>query len=231
MRGAARSIVEAGADRVMVLNPHLICSPNAYTCVDMPLAIKGSFREFGRPDLAVEFAPEPKFYRHLAKSAPESHFAIDVLEMEALDHGALVPLWFLQEAGFNGSVCVMGYPWRVSLESHLKFGRFLGSVCGGCEGRTALIASGDMSHRLRLGAPSGYHPNAHIFDRCFVEYVEAGELAKASHIPNDLRDLAAEDASESMAIAAGAVGDVSAGAMVLSYEAPFGVGYLVAILS
>jgi len=44
-------------------------------------------------------------------------------------------------------------------------------------------------------------------------------------------DLAAEDSSESMAIAAGALGGRSPNAKVLSYEAPFGVGYLVARLA
>jgi len=231
MRDAARGVAEAGPDRVIVLDPHLICSPNAYTCVEMPSGIRGGFGAFGRPDLTVGFPSDPDFCRHLAKSAADSHFAINILEMDDLDHGASVPLWFLQGAGFGGPVCVIGYPWRASLKSHTDFGRFLKLACGGHGGKTAMIASGDMSHRLQLGAPSGYHPNAHEFDRCFVECVGAGELAKTSLLPEELREIAAEDSSESMAIAAGAVGDVSPGAKVLSYEAPFGVGYLVAILS
>jgi hypothetical protein len=61
--------------------------------------------------------------------------------------------------------------------------------------------------------------------------VEAGELLEASQIPLDLCDLAAEDSSESMAIAAGAIGENAANVKLLSYEAPFGVGYLVAVLA
>jgi aromatic ring-opening dioxygenase LigB subunit len=231
MQAAAKSVVDAGADRVLLLDPHLLLFPNAYTCVDMPSGIKGSFKQFGRPDLTVEFPRDPKFNKHLIEGATEKLFVVDAPEVEELDHGALVPLWFLQAAGFKGSVSVVGFPWRASQESHIEFGRLLGQVCGAYEGKTALLASGDMSHRLQLGAPSGFHPNAHVFDKCFAECVGAGELAKAAQLPEDLRDLAAEDASESMAIAAGAVGDVSPGAKVLSYEAPFGVGYMVAILA
>jgi aromatic ring-opening dioxygenase LigB subunit len=88
-----------------------------------------------------------------------------------------------------------------------------------------------MSHRLQLGAPSGYHPRAHVFDDTFRAYVEAGELLETSQIHMDLRDLAAEDSSESMAIAAGTIGDNVANVKLLSYEAPFGVGYLVAVLA
>jgi len=231
MQDAAKSIVDAGTDRVVLLDPHLLHSPSAYTCVEMPTNMGGSFKQFGRGDLTVGFPQEPEFCRHLVKGAAENHFALDALKLDELDHGALVPLWFLQAAGFKGPVCVIGFPWRSSQESHMEFGRFLGQACGGYAGKTAMIASGDMSHRLQLGAPSGFHPDAHKFDKYFVECVEAGELAKASTVPEDLREIAAEDSSESMAIATGAVGEVAPSAKVLSYEAPFGVGYMEAILA
>ena len=231
MRGAAKALVDSAPSRVIVFNPHTICSPNAYTCVDMPSSIRGDFKAFGRPDLTIGFPAEPAFYKYLAQCAVDNHIAIEVLEMGELDHGAMVPLWFLQEAGYGGPVCVLGFPWRASQETHTDFGRFLRQACGRYEGRTAIIASGDMSHRLQQGAPSGYHPRAHEFDEAFRLHVEAGELAEASHLAVALRDLAAEDASESMAISAGALGEKVAGVELLSYEAPFGVGYLVAVLA
>ncbi|MDR1841430.1 MAG: hypothetical protein LBQ86_05845 [Holophagales bacterium] len=231
MQSAAEELVATKPDRVIVFNPHTTCYPNAYTCIDMSSNIHGSFKAFGRPDLKAEFSSEPDFYNYLAQCAADNHFAVEIQEMKELDHGAMVPMWFLQDAGFKGSVCILGFPWKSSQEAHTKFGRFLKWACGNHEGRTAIIASGDMSHRLQHGAPSGYHPRAHEFDSAFTELVKAGELASASLLPVDLRDLAAEDASESMAIAAGAIGDVVANARVLSYEAPFGVGYLVAVLA
>jgi aromatic ring-opening dioxygenase LigB subunit len=230
MATAAEELVASKPDRLLVFNPHTVCSPNAYVCVDMASKIHGTFKAFGMPSLKIEFPSEPPFYNYLAQSAVENHIAIEITEMEELDHGAAVPLWFLQDAGFKGHICILGYPWRASQETHKEFGRFLKQACGRYGGRTAIIASGDMSHRLQHGAPSGFHPKAHLFDASFKEHVIAGELAQASQLPVDLRDLAAEDASESMAIAAGALGDSVAGTRLLSYEAPFGVGYLVAIL-
>jgi aromatic ring-opening dioxygenase LigB subunit len=231
MQDAANSVAESNPDRVVVLDPHLICSADAYICVETRHAIRGSFKAFGRSDLTVDFPSDLNFHSHLVESAADRRFPVKVMEQQDLDHGAMVPLWFLLEAGYKGPVCVVGYPWRASPESHSDFGRFLRSACGGYKGKTAVMASGDLSHRLQQGAPSGYHPSAHLFDKYFVECVEAGELAKASQVPEDLSDLAAEDSSESMAIAAGAVGETSASAKVLSYEAPFGVGYMVALLA
>jgi aromatic ring-opening dioxygenase LigB subunit len=231
MLEAAGSIVETNPDRVMVLDPHLIYSPTAYICVEMRKGATCNFKAFGRPDLTVGLPTEPDFHRYLVESTADRQFPVNVMELDDLDHGATVPLWFMQAAGYRGPVCVVGYPWRASLESHADFGRFLREACARHKGKTALIASGDLSHRLQQGAPSGFHPNAHLFDKCFVGHVEEGDLAKASQLPEDLSDLAAEDSSESMAIAAGALGDVSPDARVLSYEAPFGVGYMVAILA
>jgi aromatic ring-opening dioxygenase LigB subunit len=228
---AANELLDTKPDRVIVLNPHLIHYPNAYTCVSMQSSIYGNFKAFGRPDLQVEFPSEPDFYEYLTQSTIDNEFPIEILNAKELDHGALVPLWFLQSVGFKSPVCILGYPWRISRKSHTKFGRILRQVCSNYEGSTAIIASGDMSHRLQYGAPSGYHPKAHIFDDTFRAHVEAGELLKASQIPVDLRDLAAEDSSESMAIAAGVIGDSATNVKLFSYEAPFGVGYLVAVLA
>ncbi|MDR2561365.1 MAG: hypothetical protein LBC63_06325 [Holophagales bacterium] len=232
MASAAKAVADSKPDRVILLDPHLNRYPNAYACVGMSGAIKGGFKAFGRSDLELEFPPlDRSFYAHLASIAQDNEFSVELVELEELDHGATVPLWFLAGAGYKGPVFILGFPWKTPQHTHNEFGRFLKLACGQYGGSTAIIASGDMSHRLQYGAPSGYHPSAHMFDKSFREHVEAGELEKASHIPLDLRDLAAEDSSESMAIAAGALGGKSPDAKVLSYEAPFGVGYLVAILA
>jgi aromatic ring-opening dioxygenase LigB subunit len=228
---AVKALADTKPDRVILLDPHLNRYPSAYACVSMPGAIRGNFKAFGRSDLEIEFPSDNDFCSHLASSASDNQFSVEILEVDELDHGATVPLWFLGAAGYKGPVCILGFPWKTPQQTHNGFGRFLNMACGRYKGNTAIIASGDMSHRLQYGAPSGYHPNAYLFDKVFREYVEAGELAEASQIRVDLRDLAAEDASESMAIAAGAIGDKSPNAKVLSYEAPFGVGYLIAILA
>jgi AmmeMemoRadiSam system protein A len=96
--------------------------------------------------------------------------------------------------------------------------------------RWVILASGDMSHRLNPNAPSGYHPLAKEFDRTFKARIDAGDLRGACAIDPGLREIAAEDVIESTAVAAGAVGYRSHGHRTYSYEGPFGVGYLEAVL-
>ncbi|HEX4353594.1 MAG TPA: AmmeMemoRadiSam system protein A, partial [Polyangiales bacterium] len=96
--------------------------------------------------------------------------------------------------------------------------------------RWVVLASGDMSHRLIPGAPSGYHPLAKEFDRTFKARIDAGDLRGACAIDGDLRQIAAEDVVDSTKVAAAAVGYRSQGHRVYAYERPFGVGYLEAVL-
>ena len=94
----------------------------------------------------------------------------------------------------------------------------------------AFIASGDLSHRLKPGAPAGYHANAHLFDEEVVAAIRNGETTRITNIDQNLRHQAGECGYRSMLVAFGVVEDSNPSCEVLSYEAPWGVGYLVAQL-
>jgi aromatic ring-opening dioxygenase LigB subunit len=96
--------------------------------------------------------------------------------------------------------------------------------------RIAIVASGDMSHRLTPNAPCGFHPQAHQFDETFIRLIRDGDYHEIGNIDPELRELAAEDAVDSTLVAAAAVDWKTTGHKVLNYEGPFGVGYGVAIL-
>jgi AmmeMemoRadiSam system protein A len=121
----------------------------------------------------------------------------------------------------------LNYPGEGGLE---ELGRTISGSAGHVGQKVAFLASGDMSHRLRPGAPAGYHPAAEGFDRQFMEWIRAGSYQSLSQCDPDLQDLAAEDVVDSTRVAAAAVEWKADGHEVLSYEGPFGVGYGVAVL-
>jgi AmmeMemoRadiSam system protein A len=84
-----------------------------------------------------------------------------------------------------------------------------------------------MSHRLKPGAPAGFHPDAAAFDRAFVEALEAHDWTALGHLPH--RAVAAEDVVTSTRNAQATV-DGPRNDEVLAYEAPWGVGYTEAVL-
>jgi aromatic ring-opening dioxygenase LigB subunit len=124
---------------------------------------------------------------------------------------------------------LIGLPWE-SQEQEVPMGQVLAAAAKESGQVWAVLASGDMSHRLIPGAPAGFHPEAKHFDARFVELVAAGRYQDLGTIDANLRELAAEDCVQTTLIAAAAVGWSTRGARFLNYEGPFGVGYSEAVL-
>ncbi|MCA9712272.1 MAG: hypothetical protein KDK70_40925, partial [Myxococcales bacterium] len=142
---------------------------------------------------------------------------------------AVVPLWFLAEAGYGGPTLVVALPYP-GADGEARFGQLLRDVAQARDERWAVVASGDMSHRLRPDAPAGFHPRAREFDEGFVAALRSSDYARAVAPDPALRELAGEDVVQSTCVAAAAVGYAARGARVLAYEGPFGVGYCEAVL-
>lgn len=221
MEGAARFICDQNPDLLVVVSPHTPrLRDNFQLAANDPLT--GGFGDFGH-DLTLTFPGAPRTVEHLVERAEFSRMGVSPGILRTLDHGALVPLYFLREAGLKAKVLVIALPMRPALDECRAFGKWLAESI---QERWALVASGDMSHRLKPGAPAGHHPRAVEFDQSVTNAVRAGKLEEALSIEEPLRDQAAEDVLDSLAIAAGALGKTEP-APQARYEGPFGVGYLV----
>lgn len=229
MGEAARIATGCGAETLIILSPHLPRHPTAFGVVTSP-SVQGDFGAFGRPELGCRLPTDAAAAAAVTRAAERAGLEIAPTTVKGLDHGALVPLWFLREAGFKGRAVVFGFPWHANPEANRAFGRALREALASLERPWALVASGDMSHALKPGAPSGFHPRAQAFDQAVVEAVGLGDWATLGAFPEDLRRVAAEDVLDSLQCAVGALEGEDAVPRVLSYEGPFGVGYLIAAL-
>lgn len=229
MARAADLLSACGAETVVVLTPHLPRHPSAFGWMD-GVSVRGDFAAFGHPEVGCGFPADGAALAALRRSTGPAAVPLEPTRAPGLDHGATVPLWFLAQAGFRGRVLVLGFPWATDAGVNRRMGGCLVEAMRDLGRAWALLASGDMSHALRPGAPSGYHPQARDFDAAVVAEVRAGRIGAVSALDANLRHLAAEDVVDSLEVAAGVLGEDVSGTEVLSYEGPFGVGYLVARL-
>jgi aromatic ring-opening dioxygenase LigB subunit len=94
-----------------------------------------------------------------------------------------------------------------------------------------IVASSNLSHRITPDAPRGYSGMGAEFDGRVREAFNRGELRELLDIPHDLCREASECGFAPLLVLGGAFDGKNVKGRVLSYEAPFGIGYLVAEVS
>lgn len=229
MEEFTRRTIEAGAETVILISPHAPLDPRAFVAYHTP-KLYGDFANFRAPRAQVEFPLDEELLEAITKAAAEEKYEVASLEDCALDHGTAVPLYFLRRNGWNGPVVALGYSF-LSNQDHLKFGGCIRKAADSIGRPVAFVASGDLSHRLRPEAPAGYNPAAHRFDDEVVNALQDHKPTRIIDLDQDLRRMAGECGYRSMLVALGATRELPEACEVLHYEAPFGVGYLVAQLT
>ena len=228
MRELTARVVAAGTETVVIISPHAPLEPNAFVAYAAP-ELRGDFAQFRAPRAAVSYPLDPEMLAAVTREAARDGFSVLPFERYPLDHGTAVPLYFLQKFGWEGRVVALGYSF-LSNEDHLRFGASVRRAAETLARNVSFIASGDLSHRLKPSAPAGYDPDAHRFDEQVVEAIKSSEPSGIARIDQNLRRTAGECGYRSMLVSLGVLGDDPPSCEVLHYEAPFGVGYMVAQL-
>jgi MEMO1 family protein len=229
MREFTRRLIESRAETVVIISPHAPLEANAFVAYE-DAQLYGDFGNFRAPDTQVEAPLDEDLLGAITRSAVAHNYRVTGVRGYDLDHGTSVPLYFLLRNGWQGKLVALGYTF-LSNEDHLRFGSCIKLAIEETQRRTALVASGDLSHRLKPGAPAGFNPEAHLFDEEVVTSLRACEPSRIIHINQNLRKQAGECGYRSMLIAFGAAQETEPSCEVLNYEAPFGVGYMVAQVS
>ncbi len=218
---------EIKAKRIQTI---LIISPHG-TILDSAMALNQNFRyqanfeEFGDFGTKPEWDGHPGLAQKL-KAPIESNGLLRFYTSEALDHGAAIPLVMLAEKLKNLRIIPLTYS-GLDNSAHLEFGRQLQPTLMKTRERVAVIASGDLSHRLTKDAPGGYSPRGKKFDNKLKELLKTKNTAAIAALPPDLVSEASECGLKSILILLGILDGLDYEPRPLSYESPFGVGYLV----
>ena len=228
MAELTKRVIDSGAETVILISPHAPLEVDAFVAYEGP-QVTADFSNFSAPEISFTAPVDEELLSAIRRNAASQNYDVTSLSEHDLDHGTAVPLYFLQRNGFHGRVVTLGYSF-LSNDDHLRFGSCIRNAVEEVGRRVAFIASGDLSHRLKPRAPAGYNPEAHAFDDQVVDALRSNVPHRIVEIDYSLRKLAGECGYRSMLVAIGACSNLPLSCEVLSYEAPFGVGYLVAQL-
>ncbi len=240
--GATSAACREAAARIAALRPEalVVLSPHAPLFGDSVFVYpervsSGSFARFGAPSTTLSFSCDGVLRNELvlalsARGIPPGSLADgtvsgDPASGEGLDHGTLVPLWFVSAAVPSVPVVALS-PWSGESRRAILVGAAIAEAARNAGRRTCVIASGDLSHRVNRESPYGMAREGAIFDGAVCEALRSGTLESLESIDPSLARLAGECGLRSLMALAGLF--PRARSEVLSYEAPFGIGYCVA---
>lgn len=153
---------------------------------------------------------------------------LQLISEDLLDHGSAIPLYLLKNSQPNLKIVIISPATELSLNEQIVFGQRLGAVLIKNEKRIAVIASGDLSHRLKKKSPGGYSPKGAKFDNKLIEYLSDPLTATANILKMDQKLIAeaGECGLKSLTILLGLLQDHPWQPEILAYQTDFGIGYL-----
>jgi aromatic ring-opening dioxygenase LigB subunit len=142
--------------------------------------------------------------------------------------------------GFNVPLFFLANNLKSKVESYLigsespdfyfeKGKKFYQSTISNLQSKIALIASGDLSHCLKANGPYGFNPQGPKFDKNLIDFLKNKNTDNFLKLDNDFPE-AGECGLRSFSFILGILEEskINWQPEILSYEGPFGVGYLVA---
>lgn len=233
-RKAAEFIRDADPETVVITTPHNVMYYDYFHILPGSSA-NGDFGAYGAPQVKIHADYDEEFVRNLCEDAEEASFPAGTKgeKNPALDHATMIPIYFLKEA-YGGKP--MPKFVRISLSGrrlpeHYYFGMMIKNTADYLGRRVSVIASGDLSHKLRENGPYGYNPAGPEYDTKIMKVLGNADFGELMTFSDGFCTEAAECGHRSFTIMAGCLDQREVKAEKLSYEGPFGVGYGVCLFT
>ncbi len=229
IRKAAKLVAERRPETIVILSPHSILYYD-YFHISPGEEAEGDLAEFESENVRFHIKYDTEMVQELEKLAGISGLSAGSQgeKNPKLDHGTMVPLWYLQEAykGNFGSTRFV----RIGLSAqsyldHYRLGMLIKQAALNLGRSVAVIGSGDLSHCIREDSPYGYREAGARYDKQLMEAMEKAEFGQLFDFDEEFCENAGECGHRAFLILAGCFDGVSVTAEKHSYEAPFGVGY------
>ena len=227
MKSLEQLMYASKPESIMIISSHGEVHDESFN-INLSPDYEASFKEFGDFELELKFKSDFMSIQEI-RAADESNQEAPVVMTSSneLDYGFSVPLYFLTQHQKNLPIIPVTHS-GLDYQQHYQFGNFLYRQLSKINKRFAVIASGDLSHTLTKDAPGGFSEKGVAFDQQVTEAIKKNNLKSLQQISPALAQEAKEDGLRSMIILSGILESMNVKPEVLSYEGPFGVGYLVA---
>jgi len=228
---AAGEIAALAPETIVITSPHSILYGD-YFHISPGKGAKGSFSQFGAGSVRFSVDYDTELVSEICRLADGQEFPAGTLgeRDKTLDHGTMVPLWFIERAYEKAGapkdyklirVGLSGLP----LTDHYRLGQIIRAAAENAGRRTVIVASGDLSHKLQDYGPYGFAKEGPEYDARIMDVCGRGAFGELFDFSESFCDRAAECGHRSFVIMAGAFDGMAVEAKALSHQDVTGVGY------
>lgn len=221
----AKEIAALKPETVIISSPHSVLYSD-YFHISPGVKAAGSFAEFGAKDVKFEVKYDAELVNLLAVKAEMTGFPAGCLgeKKKELDHGTMVPLWFIMKEYRDFKLVRTGLS-GFDLLKHYEYGMMIKEAVDELDRRVVYIASGDLSHKLQSYGPYGYAEEGPVYDERIMDVCGSARFGELFDFDENFCNKAAECGHKSFVIMAGALDGISVEAKKYSHEDVTGVGY------
>ncbi|MEK7211534.1 MAG: class III extradiol dioxygenase subunit B-like domain-containing protein [Patescibacteria group bacterium] len=213
-------------ETIIIISPHGNPPPGTFV-VEMNKEYNLNLKEFGDFKTKKKFLPNSRLLESVRHRAIDEGIPVGLETYEKLNYGAAIPLLLLT-ANLPKVKIIPINTADLDLKTHFEFGKMIREAIAksGSE-RVAVIASADLSDKLRDDSPGGFSPRGKEFDETVLRYIETKNVTGILGMDADIIKDGGGCGLKSIVTLLGAMDKINCEPQTFSYEAPFGIGLLV----
>ena len=142
----AEEIAALSPDTIIITSPHSVMYAD-YFHISPGKSARGDFGQFRASQVSFDVMGERE---------------------RRLDHGTMVPLYFIRRVYAGGKIVRIGLS-GLPLTEHYRLGQMIREAVESLGRRAVFVASGDLSHKLQDYGPYGYAPEGPQYDERIMD--------------------------------------------------------------
>ncbi len=224
-KAVAKKIAELTPDTIIISSPHTTIYTD-YFHISPGTSATGSFAMFGAKEPTFNETHDEELTSLLNKLASEREMPVctDHEREPLLDHGTMVPLYFIRKYLSKFKIVVIGLS-DISLDANYEMGTIIKKAIDNLDRRVVYVASGDLSHKLQEYGPYGFAKEGPIYDEKIIDVMKDAKFEELLKFDEDLLEKAAECGHRSFIMMSGALENTKVNPRFYSHQDVTGVGY------
>lgn len=229
-RMIARDIASRKPETIILFSPHAPAYRD-YIHISGGASAYGDFGMFHAEEVQIKAAYDGEFIRALESVCHEEGIPAGTAgdQSPLMDHGTMVPLNFILQEYSDFKLVRIGVS-GLPRATQVAFGDLVRRVIDASGKNTVVVASADLSHKLKEDGPYGFDEQGVLFDQEIVDIMKSGDYERLLDIDAYCEEASGNCGYPSLLMLYGAIQAYPMDSQFLSYESPFGVGYATAML-